>query len=291
MPSTDGKRLYVVAKEFHGELVRYDLKSGQFAPFLEGISAEFVAFSKDGQWVSYVLFPEGTLWRSKVDGSERLQLTYPPSYAVNPRWSPDGKNIVFFAIDAGKPGKIYEVSPEGGSPQQLMPDESGPQTDPNWSPDGDKIVFSSGGVDPASSINILDLTTHQITPLEGPRGLFSPRWSPDGRYIAALSADMRQLLLFDSRTQKWTEVAKGRLGWPGWSKDGQYLYVQDASGTGALIKILLGEQKTERIVDLKNFVATSHYFPRWSAIAPDDSPLLLRDTGSQNVYSLDWEEP
>jgi hypothetical protein len=45
MPSTDGKRLYVVAQEFHGELVRYDLKSRQFVPFLGGISAEFVAFS------------------------------------------------------------------------------------------------------------------------------------------------------------------------------------------------------------------------------------------------------
>jgi hypothetical protein len=60
---------------------------------------------------------------------------------------------------------------------------------------------------------------------------------------------------------------------------------------GGLIKILLGDQKTERIVDLKNFVATSHYCPPWSAVALDDSPLLLRDTGSQNIYSLDWEEP
>jgi serine/threonine protein kinase len=293
MPSTDGNRLYVVAQEYRGELVRYDLKSGQFVPFLGGISAEFVDFSKDGQWLSYVSFPEGTLWRSKVDGSERLQLTYPPSYAVNPRWSPDGKNIVFFATDADKPPKIYTVSPEGGSPQQLMPDDPGSQVDPNWSPDGDKIAFSDGGGDPASSVQILilDLTTHQITILPGSLGLFSPRWSPDGRYIAAVSVDMRQLLLFDFRTQKWTEVAKGKMGWPGWSKDGRYLYVQDATGPGALIKILLGDQKTERIVDLKNFVATGRIYPRWSAVAPDDSPLLLRDAGSQNVYSLDWKEP
>ena len=29
----------------------------------------------------------------------------------------------------------------------------------------------------------------------------------------------------------------------------------------------------------------------WMGIAPDDSPLLLRDAGSTDVYSLDWQEP
>ncbi len=39
------------------------------------------------------------LWRSKLDESERLQLTYPPMYAVLPRWSPDGKKIIFFEFE------------------------------------------------------------------------------------------------------------------------------------------------------------------------------------------------
>jgi len=72
-------------------LTRYDLKSGRFESYLGGISAEYVSFSKDGQWVAYVAYPEGTLWRSKMDGSERLQLTYAPQ-ALMPRWSPDGKD-------------------------------------------------------------------------------------------------------------------------------------------------------------------------------------------------------
>ena len=101
LPSADGKKLFVVGRTFRGELVRYDAKSKQLTPFLGGISAEFAAFSNDGQWVAYVSFPEGALWRSKADGSERLQLTYPPSQASSrwdacPRWSPDGKKIVFY---------------------------------------------------------------------------------------------------------------------------------------------------------------------------------------------------
>ena len=65
-PSKDGKKLFVSASNSdRGELMRYDSRSGEFAPFLGGISAEYLGFSKDGQWVAYVSYPEGTLWRSK----------------------------------------------------------------------------------------------------------------------------------------------------------------------------------------------------------------------------------
>jgi eukaryotic-like serine/threonine-protein kinase len=69
--------------------VRYDPESKQFVPYLSGISAEGVSFSKDGQWVAYTSYPEGTLWPSKVDGSDRLQLTSAPMQAFLPRWSPE----------------------------------------------------------------------------------------------------------------------------------------------------------------------------------------------------------
>ena len=72
LPSKDGTKLFVLGQRSLGELVRYDAKSGQFLPFLSGISAENVAFSKDGNWVAYVSYPDGVLWRTKVDGSERL---------------------------------------------------------------------------------------------------------------------------------------------------------------------------------------------------------------------------
>jgi Tol biopolymer transport system component len=60
-------------------------------PYLPGISAEDLAFSADGQWVVYASYPDGLLWRSRVDGSERLQLTFPPLQAELPRWSHDAK--------------------------------------------------------------------------------------------------------------------------------------------------------------------------------------------------------
>jgi Tol biopolymer transport system component len=123
LPSKNGKKLFVVGQTFRGGLVRYDSTGRQFLPFLSGISADGVTFSKDDQWVAYVTYPQGSLWRSKADGSERLQLSYAPFYPILPRWSPDGKQIVLYSSTPGKPEKIYTVSTGGGSPQQLIPND------------------------------------------------------------------------------------------------------------------------------------------------------------------------
>jgi eukaryotic-like serine/threonine-protein kinase len=292
LPSKDGQKIFVIGETYRGELMRYDSKSGQFAPFLSGISAEYVAFSKDGQWVAYVSYRDGILWRSKLDGSERLQLTYPPMYPLLPRWSPDGKKIIFFefALSTDTPARIYEVTPDGGSPRALLPEDHSQQLDPNWSPEGTKIVFAGESNDPSSAIHVLDLATHQISTLPGSESLYSPRWSPDGRYISAFSADSKTLLLFDFQTQKWTSLAAGSLSWLNWSHDGQYVYVLDFGGKDAVVRIRVSDHKIEPVVDIKNFSATGRYGSCLS-LAPDDSPLLLRDTGAQDVYSIDWQAP
>jgi len=290
VPSKDGKKLFVIGRTYRGELERYDSKAARFTPFLGGISAEYIAFSKDGQWVAYTTYPDGSLWRSKIDGSDRIQLAYPPLSPVLPRWSPDGKTILFFqfAQGADKPARIYRVSPDGGNPQLLLPDDPGQQLDPNWSPDGTKIIFAGESNNPSSAIRVLDVATHQISTLPASNGLYSPRWSPDGRHISAFSGDSKTLMVFDLQTTKWKELTSGSLGWLSWSHDGQYVYVLDYRQKSAVVRIRLSDGKTEIVVDVKDFSATGRYGAAL-ALTPDDQPLMLRDIGTQDVYSVDWQ--
>ena len=290
LPSRDGKKIFVIGQMYRGELMRYDSKSGQFSPFLGGISAEYLDFSKDGHWVAYVSYPEGSLWRSTVDGNERLQLTYPPLHAMLPRWSPDGKKVIFFEFGSSsrKPARMYAVSSDEGSPRQLLPEDTRHQLDPNWSPDGSKVVYGGQSNDPTSTIRILDLANRQVSELPGSQGLYSPRWSPDGRFIAAFSADSTRLMLFEYANRKWTELALGSFSWLNWSRDGQHVYVLDSRGRDAVLRIRIKDYQSEQVADLKNFLTVGRLGGSL-ALAPDDSPLLLHDTGSRDVYALDLE--
>ena len=290
LPSKDGKKLFVLGRSYRGELERGESKSGRFTPFLSGISADSVVFSKDGQWVAYVSYPEGILWRSNPDGSNKVQLSYPPLLAALPRWSPDGKQIAFFDYSVGKPVKTYLVSADGGSPQQALPEDPEPQRDPSWSPDGDKIIFCGAPSDNNSAIRVLDLNTRQVSTLPGSRGLFSPRWSPDGRHIVAMLSDSTSLVLFDFQTQQWSQLAKVRAAFPNWSRDGHYVYFLRWLDKPAVLRVRITEGEVEEVADMTDLPTTGNIGP-WLGLDSDDSPLLLKDTGSQDIYALDWEEP
>ena len=287
VPSVDGKRIFAIGSQPRGELVRFNQKSQQFEPYLSGISADSVDFSKDGQWVAYVTYPEGNLWHSKVDGSERLQLTFAHMQVLLPRWSPDQKQIVFTGFVPGKPGRNYLIAANGGTPRPVIPEEqSADEEDPNWSPDGTSIVFWSNG-----AINILDLRTHKVSVVPGSTGFSSPHWSPDGRYLVAMTGDSRELSIFDFKTQKWVELAKMSAAYPNWSRDGSYVYFHSFGSNPALYRVRITDHKLERIVGLKGLRVTIGFAGTWCGLAPDDSPLLLRDVGSQEIYALDLQLP
>ena len=292
-PSMDGKQLFVIGEQSRGELMRYDSGSRQFVPFLSGISAQGLDFSRDGKWVAYVTFPEGVLWRSRVDGSERMQLTNRPMLAGLPRWSPDGKRIAFSGVTPGKTWKIFAVSADGGSPEKLTANEN-TELDPTWSADGQSLVFGEFVGSTTSSIYILNLQTRQVSPLPGMKGLFSPRWSPDGRFISATTHDGFKMMLFDLSTQTWKELASGRsYNYPAWSQDAKYIYFANPLENGIpFYRLRVADGKLERVANanLTRGVAWG-MFGQWTGLDPQDAPLLLRDTSIEEIYALDMQWP
>jgi serine/threonine protein kinase/Tol biopolymer transport system component len=304
VPSRDGKRLFAIGGGPLGEVVRYDEKSQQFLPFLAGISAIQLGFSKDGQWVAYASYPDGALWRSKVDGTERLQLSSLPMAVLQPQWSPDGKQIVFAGQVPGKPLHIYTVSADGGAPKELTKGGRD-EVFPNWSPDGNSLIFGNPqseleGSAP-SAIYRLDLKTGQLTTIGGSDGASSPRLSPDGAFIAALTK-ANHLALFEWKTQKWTELTPSIPITIGcltcviplnWSHDGRYVYFNStAEGEPAFYRLQIKNHKVERLASLANVKRpSSQSFGAWTGLAPDDSPLALRDISNYEIYALDWQLP
>lgn len=289
VPSKDGKKIFAFGVQPRSELIRYEPSSG-FTPFLGGISISDLDFSRDGKWVTYVSIPEMALWRSKVDGSERLQLTNPGTmWAGLPRWSPDKKQIVFMGRTLDRNWRAFLISADGGSPQDLLP-EAKAGFDPTWSPDGRSIALSleNLGIN-WQGITIFDLDTKQQRDLPGAEHFFSPRWSPDGKFIAAISTDSEKLVVYEVATEKWSEVAQMPIGYPSWSHDSKYLYFDSGFGSDpAFYRVRISDRKLEELADLKWVRRYWGEFGEWSGLTADDTPLLTRNASSQEVYALDW---
>jgi Tol biopolymer transport system component len=126
-PSEDGKSLFAVGTQQRAELTRYDPGTKTFMPFLGGISALDVDISKDGAWVTYVAYPEHTIWICKFDGSQRRQMTFPPVQGFQPRWSPDGSSIVFTDL---RRARIYTMSRDAGTPIPMIREDKENEIDP-----------------------------------------------------------------------------------------------------------------------------------------------------------------
>jgi Tol biopolymer transport system component len=288
--SLDGRKLYMIGQQLRGELNRYDLRLKQFVPYLNGVSAEFVDFSRDGKWIAYISFPDHLLWRCNVQGDHCLQLTGPAMQPTAPRWSPDSTRIAFFDASSGKPFKLFIVPANGGSPLAVI-DEPWNEIDPNWSSDGQTLVFSHFPVfDRQADLGIysFDLGTHRLAKLPGSDGFWMPRWSPDGSFILGRSADSLSLMVFDVRKQTWRELARGEsFGYANWSSDSRFVYVLKRGNEPAIERIRVSDRKAEVVASLTGVRQTGFRNAVWTGLTPGNDPLILRDVGTEELYSLD----
>ena len=103
------------------------------------------------------------------------------------------------------------------------------------------------------------------------------------------------MMLFDVKARKWTELLKAQVvGYHVWSKDSKYVYVLDTSSDLKLVffRIRISDHKFERVADFmvpKGLLSGAH--GPWSVLAPDGSPIFMRDLSNSEIYALDVDLP
>ena len=148
------------------------------------------------------------------------------------------------------------------------------------------------GTSSRPSVRIVDLHTSSVLDLTGSEGLFSPRCSPNGRYIAALSADSTKLMLYDFKTQKWSQLAQDLFAFENWSRDGKYLYAESYIDKGDdFVRVTIPDGKVERLFSLKQVPRGFDPWESWVGMGPDNTPLLMRDKSTQEIYRVDLDLP
>lgn len=280
----NGSAIFAIGAKTLNELVRFDLKERAFVKMWDGLPAADVSFSKDEAWAALANFPEFTLSVIRADGVGRKQLTWPPLVVHQPHWSPDGKQIAFMGQMPGKPTRIYIVDATGGVPREVKPDDILDQGVPTWSADGRFLVFGElreRKPDAEMTIRILDLQTGAESMLPGSKGKWSPRWSPDGRYIVAQTTDFKEIHLFDCDSRSWRVLVRMRSDDVVWSLDGKYVHFQAHTNRGiALMRVGIEDGKVVELARKPEFEFS------WSGVAADGSPMTLQTTMIEDIYAL-----
>ena len=296
--SADGRRLFAAGDAFEQrELLRPSEDKKRFLTMLQSRTVYGASLSPDGEWLAAIQ-SGWTLWRSRLDGSERTQLaTQFPGWVDKPTWSPDGSKIAFQGRQEGKPVRIYLVGANGGSPEEILVGEQTGEA-PDWSPDGESIVYfvpriTKEASKEESGIFVMNLKTRKATRVPESEGMKDPRISFDGRYMGALSEDQEKVMVYDFESHAWREIARGKfLSHLDRTRDAKYFYFQDVFEKGEPVyRVHAGDWKIERVESFESLLEGDIVRCSFIAIAPDGSPMVLAVRGGYDIYALDLELP
>jgi Tol biopolymer transport system component/DNA-binding winged helix-turn-helix (wHTH) protein len=290
LPGRGDSALYFVGIEQPAGNRFYDQKLHRFVPAPEylGVAGK-VMYSRDSRWVAWT-DTSGHLWRARsADGSDRLRLTEDDLEVFLAQWSPDGQQLVLMARKPGETWQIYTVGATGGAVHVLLADQRN-LADPDWSADGKSIVFGRqaelmGKESGPNLIQTLDLATQTVRSLPGSENLFSPRWSPDGQWIIALSLDQTRLVLYDVQHGIWRTLFTGSVADPVWSSDSKSIFFHASAEPNSEIMRIPLDGPAQLIADpSKGGLPSDNY--RFSGITPDGAPIVEPGIGTGNLYSV-----
>ncbi len=297
--ASQGRRVYFLGGAHRDELVEWHLRRRLYTPFLPTLYPAEPGFAPRTGRLAY-LDRAGRLWRSRADGHHRRLLLDAPALRLSvnfPRWSPDGQQLAFTGQYAGQPAQVYLLDSRGGAPRPLAPGWTDAR-DGDWSPGGHRIVFSyiprPAAANRPRRLAIANLQSHRIAPLAGSRGLFLPRWSPGGQYLAAVHGRGRRLKIYSFAARQWRVAARGHLlSLPVWSPHGRYLYFQDLLAPGEpLFRLAAGSHSPPlQVAGFTALLQSGIMRCALFGLTPAGRPLLSLTTSNTNIYAADLKLP
>ena len=296
VPARSGNRIFFIGLESPSGLQEFDPDRKEFHPAPAFLAdANRIEYSRDGKWVAWTDIHE-KLWRAHIDGSDKVRLTSDALEVFLAHWSPDGRSLAVMARKPEGVWQIYLVDASGDKAEALL-NETRNAADPGWSADGNSLVFGRepdlmGKESGSHTLGILSLSTHQATDLPNSEGLFSPRWSPDGRWIVALSLNQKDVMLYDTERARWQLLASTSAADPVWSTDSKAIYIHAfLASREPILRIEVPSGTTRTIADLSSFHdgGAANYF--FSGTTFRGEPLVQPRVGTGNLYSLDLRAP
>jgi Tol biopolymer transport system component/DNA-binding winged helix-turn-helix (wHTH) protein len=294
-PSRDGRHIFYYNGAWREDLEHLDLATGKFSILRPNSGVMHVSFSRDRNWIAYVDTGQGGLYRSHPDGTDRVELTGHGENVSFPRWSPDGKWILFDGTTPGGMSATYVIPAVGGEPEPLLESQTEVR-DADWSGDGRQIVLArSLGPDDSGGreLQIVDFATRKTERLPDSENLAMSRWSYDGRFIAATQQDQSELKLWDVGRKKWRVIAHGKaLGISVWSPDSRYLYFQDVLAKGEVVwRYDTRLQRVEPVVEFSDILKSGVGRCALIGITPDGSPLIAFNRGTYDIFTASVNLP
>ena len=294
IPAQMSSRIFAFSFRSHKELEEIDSQARATTSLKLDTAVAEASVSPDGQWVAYSDQPDGSLWCSKTNGQSRVRLASSPLRGSLPRWSPDGKQILFAGAREGQASNIYMISPDGGFLHPVLPSGwEGSEAD--WSPDGYRLVVSmrNSKTQPIPALFTYEPTTGIYKAVPDGENLSGPRWSPDGHFIAALDESKQEIMIFDVRKGQWFHLASGGLlASIHWNRDGTAVYFQDQLDEEE--SVYLGTIEAHRVKKVMGFGETlrgsaSHCY--FEGIGSEGSLYVMVERGLTDIYALDLDLP
>jgi formylglycine-generating enzyme required for sulfatase activity len=176
--------------------------------------------------IVFVSDRSGTLkiWKMHASSKDPVQLTHDSNPDADPRFSPDGKRIMYTSLRSGFP-EIWMMNHDGSDQRMVCKGSQG-----SWAPDGKAILFIR---DNQAYVRELESRNEKrVTPADWERcGV--PAWSPDGKRFAVASRHLGDIGIFilnlDGKELSQLK-AQEPCCTPEWSRNGKKMLCQTVQG-------------------------------------------------------------